>query len=109
MKKILLTLLTIFVFTGSNYVVTANGFKDVPYNHWGYDAILWTKQNGILKGNNESFLPNAKVSRAELAVVSNVFISFFTKTLTVLITCLQIFPRVIGPMQKLVGCDQRIL
>jgi len=45
------------------------GFTDVS-DSWAYDAILWAKLNGIVKGYPDStFRPNAPLARAELCAM----------------------------------------
>ncbi len=43
-------------------------FSDVSNNSWYEKAVIWSNQNGIAKGINESsFAPNAQVTREQLA------------------------------------------
>ncbi|WP_312095175.1 S-layer homology domain-containing protein, partial [Aminipila sp.] len=42
--------------------------SDVANNSWYEKAVIWSNQNGIAKGINESsFAPNAQVTREQLA------------------------------------------
>ena len=52
-----------------NKITTVTQPKDVANDHWGKNAILWSLKNKLIKARDNYFLPDAKVSRAELAVV----------------------------------------
>jgi len=48
---------------------TLPGFTDVS-DSWAYDAILWCKLSGIIRGySNSSFRPNMPLTRAELCAM----------------------------------------
>ena len=45
-------------------------FKDVKENDWFYNAVEYAYKNGLMKGKSEdTFEPNATLTRAELAQV----------------------------------------
>lgn len=50
---------------GTIALMAAN-FKDVPASHWGYGAIQWAANNGIVVGYGDgTFRPDRQVSEAE--------------------------------------------
>ena len=45
-------------------------YNDVPYSHWGYDAITRVSQKSWMQGyENDTFRPDRSISRAEAATV----------------------------------------
>ncbi|KOS59909.1 S-layer homology domain-containing protein [Lysinibacillus agricola] len=68
MRKIVCALLlSIFVMT-SGYTVQAAGFKDVPEDHYAYEAIIWAEKYDIVNGYADgTFKPNATITEQQLA------------------------------------------
>ncbi len=48
---------------------TGNAFADVASGEWYTNAVLWASKNGIVSGYNGNFMPNADVTREQLAVM----------------------------------------
>lgn len=49
---------------------TESGFCDMPSSKWCSQAVTWAGKAGIVKGNEENqFLPNAQITREEMAVM----------------------------------------
>lgn len=45
------------------------GFSDVPSSQWYYKAVAWCAQEGLMDGSGSGFLPNASLTREQLALV----------------------------------------
>ena len=71
-KKILaLSFVTVFLFGLFAGSIFANGFgfKDIPESHRSYEEITAITEQGLMEGfKNNTFRPNKKVTREELAV-----------------------------------------
>lgn len=53
------------------------GFKDVPADEWYYSYVNWGFEAGIVKGMDENtFAPNAKITREQMAVMLNNFAAY---------------------------------
>lgn len=72
MKKWMAMLLTMILFVTAipfAHAATTN-FKDVPRNHWAYEAITSMAQEGIISGYNDgTFRPDNRITRAEFAKI----------------------------------------
>ena len=49
--------------------VFAGTFSDVQNNHWAYKAVEKVSSQGLIKGYQEKFRGDAKVSRYEMATI----------------------------------------
>jgi len=55
---------------------TPAGFTDVPADEWYYNYVNWGFETGIVKGMDENtFAPNEKITREQMAVMLNNFIA----------------------------------
>ncbi|SFL70567.1 S-layer homology domain-containing protein [Pelosinus propionicus] len=70
-KKLLLSLMLLFVFSIVGTVFAAEGtFTNVPANHWSYDAIVQLAKAGIIEGYDEkSFNKDRLLTRYEMALI----------------------------------------
>lgn len=67
--KLPVTILLVF-FTMVYPVSAAVTYKDVPTNHWGYNAIYKLSQTDIIKGYPDStFKPDSKITREHIAII----------------------------------------
>lgn len=65
----MISMLANFYTRNVNYTCT---YRDVPSNYWAYDEIAMAQYNGWIKGYGAStFLPEATITRAEVAAVMN--------------------------------------
>lgn len=56
--------------TATSTLAVVDGFTDVPSDHWAATAIANLKASGVVKGYaDNTFKPNAPVSRAEVSVM----------------------------------------
>ncbi|MNH39362.1 hypothetical protein D3C79_1005190 [compost metagenome] len=63
MKKLVYTLLFSLLVIASGDKVQAAGFKDVPEDHFAYDAILWAEEYDIVNGYSDgTFKPNETIT-----------------------------------------------
>ncbi len=72
MKKLLMVMMAVMLlFTAMPTGFAATGtFKDVPRNHWAYDAIKAMAEKGVIQGYNDgTFRPNNLITRAEFAKI----------------------------------------
>lgn len=71
MKRVLSALLcTLLVLTMIPVASAKTSFRDVPRNHWAYEAIVEMAERGIIKGYEDgTFRPNRHISRAEFAKI----------------------------------------
>ena len=71
MKRVLSVLLcTLLVLTMIPVASAKSGFRDVPRNHWAYEAIMEMAERGIIKGYEDgTFRPNSHITRAEFAKI----------------------------------------
>ncbi|RIX52081.1 hypothetical protein D3P08_13970 [Paenibacillus nanensis] len=53
----------------NNVAASETAYTDVPGNHWAYDAIAAAGTTGLMQGDEQSFRPDAYVTRGELAAV----------------------------------------
>jgi len=68
MKKLVYALLLPILFVASGYTVQAAGFKDVPEDHYAYEAILWAEEYDIVNGYADgTFKPNATITEQQFA------------------------------------------
>ena len=67
MKRMFTKLAIAGVLSGTG--VFAGTFSDVPSNHWAYKAVEKVSSQGLIKGYQEKFRGDAKVSRYEMATV----------------------------------------
>ncbi|MCL1700378.1 S-layer homology domain-containing protein [Lysinibacillus sp. Bpr_S20] len=68
MKKLVCVLLLFIVFMSNEYTVQAAGFKDVPKDHYAYDAIMWAEEYDIINGYADgTFKPNATITEQQFA------------------------------------------
>lgn len=52
----------------SGYTVQAAGFKDVPEDHYAYEAIMWAEEYDIVNGYADgTFKPNATITEQQFA------------------------------------------
>jgi len=71
MKKKLSIVLAIVMLFALTAPVMANPFKDVPANHWAYDAIKKASEMGIVTGYEDgTFKGDKKLTRYEMAVAA---------------------------------------
>ncbi|KXS45911.1 MULTISPECIES: S-layer homology domain-containing protein [unclassified Candidatus Frackibacter] len=71
MKKKLSIVLAIVMLFALTAPVMANPFKDVPANHWAYDAIKKASEMGIVTGYEDgTFKGDKKLTRYEMAVAT---------------------------------------
>ena len=64
MCALLLPLLVV----ASGYTVQAAGFKDVPEDHYAYEAIMWAEEYDIVNGYADgTFKPNATITEQQFA------------------------------------------
>ena len=67
MKRMFTKLAIAGVLSGTG--VLAGTFSDVPSNHWAYKAVEKVSSQGLIKGYQEKFRGDAKVSRYEMATI----------------------------------------
>ena len=67
MKRMFTKLAIAGVLSGTG--VFAGTFSDVPSNHWAYKAVEKVSSQGLIKGYQEKFRGDAKVSRYEMATI----------------------------------------
>ncbi|MDD6119680.1 MAG: S-layer homology domain-containing protein [Selenomonadaceae bacterium] len=74
-KKLALAVLSAFVFSSSTAFAASGDqlFKDVPSDHWAYQAVTQLAKDGILTGyGDESFQGDKTITRYEMAqIVAN--------------------------------------
>jgi len=75
MKKLVYTLLFSLLVIASGDKVQAAGFKDVPEDHFAYDAILWAEEYDIVNGYSDgTFKPNETITEQQFAkLLSNFY------------------------------------
>ena len=68
-RQIICTLIAAFVIgVAGNAFAAANPFKDVPSDHWSYDALTQLSQDGVIKGFGDgTFRGYRRTSRYEMA------------------------------------------
>ncbi|MBO8162702.1 MAG: S-layer homology domain-containing protein [Brevibacillus sp.] len=72
MRRICAPFLCFFVFllTLAPAASAQTGFRDVPRNHWAYEAIMEMAEKGIISGyKDRTFRPNNHITRAEFAKI----------------------------------------
>ncbi|UFJ42364.1 S-layer homology domain-containing protein [Brevibacillus humidisoli] len=71
MKRVLSVLLcTLLILTMIPVASAKTTFRDVPRNHWAYEAIMEMADKGIITGyNDRTFRPNNHITRAEFAKI----------------------------------------
>lgn len=68
MKKLVCALLLPILFVVSGYTVQAAGFKDVPEDHYAYEAVMWAEEYDIVNGYADgTFKPNATITEQQFA------------------------------------------
>lgn len=67
MKRMFTKLAVAGVLSGTGLI--AGTFSDVPSNHWAYKAVEKVSSQGLIKGYQEKFRGDAKVSRYEMATI----------------------------------------
>ncbi|MFJ3387551.1 S-layer homology domain-containing protein [Lysinibacillus sp. NPDC086135] len=68
MKKLVCTLLLPLLVVATGYTVQAAGFKDVPEDHYSYEAIMWAEEYDIVNGYPDgTFKPNATITEQQFA------------------------------------------
>lgn len=68
MKKLVCALLLPLLVVVSGYTVQAAGFKDVPEDHYAYEAIMWAEEYDIVNGYADgTFKPNATITEQQFA------------------------------------------
>ncbi|MEY9977703.1 S-layer homology domain-containing protein [Lysinibacillus sp. RC79] len=68
MKKLVCAFLLPLLVVTSGYTVQAAGFKDVPEDHYAYEAIMWAEEYDIVNGYEDgTFKPNAIITEQQLA------------------------------------------
>lgn len=53
----------------SNNIVTQSPFNDVKTTDWFSKSVTWASENNIVTGSNGKFRPNDRITRQEMAVV----------------------------------------
>lgn len=67
---------SLYAMAGNPAVNNASSFSDVPSDSWYAAGIAWCEQNGIVAGVTEdSFLPDAPVTREQLTIMLRGFIA----------------------------------
>ncbi len=54
---------------GKPAVAYTDRFSDIPRGKWYTNAVLWTADQGIASGDKGKFMPNAKITREQIAVM----------------------------------------
>ncbi|MFJ8088987.1 S-layer homology domain-containing protein [Lysinibacillus sp. NPDC095746] len=68
MKKLVCTLLLPLLVVATGYTAQAAGFKDVPEDHYAYEAIMWAEKYDIVNGYPDgTFKPNATITEQQFA------------------------------------------
>ncbi len=68
MKKLVSAFLLSILVVASGYTVQAAGFKDVPEDHYAYEAIMWAEAYDIVNGYADgTFKPNAIITEQQFA------------------------------------------
>ncbi|MGE8000355.1 S-layer homology domain-containing protein [Lysinibacillus sp. NPDC093190] len=68
MKKLVCALLLSILVLASGFTVQAAGFKDVPEDHYAYEAIMWAEEYDIVNGYADgTFKPNATITEQQFA------------------------------------------
>ncbi|TQR39560.1 S-layer homology domain-containing protein [Lysinibacillus sphaericus] len=68
MKKLVCTLLLPLLVVATGYTVQAAGFKDVPEDHYAFEAIMWAEEYDIVNGYPDgTFKPNATITEQQFA------------------------------------------
>lgn len=68
MKKLVCTLLLPLLVVATGYTAQAAGFKDVPEDHYAYEAIMWAEEYDIVNGYPDgTFKPNATITEQQFA------------------------------------------
>jgi len=68
MKKLVCALLLPLLIMANGYTVQATGFKDVPEDHYAYEAIMWAEEYDIVNGYADgTFKPNATITEQQFA------------------------------------------
>ncbi|WP_374966331.1 S-layer homology domain-containing protein [Lysinibacillus sp. RS5] len=68
MKKLVCALMLSILVVASGYTVQAAGFKDVPEDHYAYEAIMWAEEYEIVNGYADgTFKPNATITEQQFA------------------------------------------
>lgn len=68
MKKLVCTLLLPLLVVVTGYTAQAAGFKDVPEDHYAYEAIMWAEEYDIVNGYPDgTFKPNATITEQQFA------------------------------------------
>ena len=79
MKKLLLALSISLTVAGASVSFAdmapePNAFTDVKYGDYGYSAILWLKEEGIVEGYADgSYQPNDYINRAEFSKIVELY------------------------------------
>ncbi|MDR0905661.1 MAG: S-layer homology domain-containing protein [Oscillospiraceae bacterium] len=58
-------------------------FEDVDSSLWYGEAVNWAAQSGIVLGDNGKFYPNANISRQDLAVILDRYLTYIDAPLAV--------------------------
>ncbi|MFJ6209532.1 S-layer homology domain-containing protein [Lysinibacillus sp. NPDC092081] len=68
MKKLVCALLLPLLVVATGFTVQAAGFKDVPEDHYAYEAIMWAEEYDIVNGYADgTFKPNAIITEQQFA------------------------------------------
>jgi len=68
MKQLFCLLLLSLLVVAGNMKVEAAGFKDVPEDHYAYEAVLWAQEYDIIDGYADgTFKPNAIITEQQFA------------------------------------------
>ena len=54
---------------GGSLQGSGTNFSDVAPGTWYYDAVAWCSQQGLMSGSGDNFLPDAPLTREQLALV----------------------------------------
>ncbi|MGE7090651.1 S-layer homology domain-containing protein [Lysinibacillus sp. NPDC048646] len=68
MKHLVCLLLLSVLVLGGSYTVNAAGFKDVPEEHFAYEAVMWAEEYDIIDGYADgTFKPNVTITEQQFA------------------------------------------